>query len=452
MSSGLVAGAKRLRGSEEVKREVAAAPLDIRVIRGSGAELATLVRLVKKECVLLAQPPMTIKVYKALVAKKALAGPQIGKDRATLQSTSLDDFEGGSDDLATFVFKQRKWAAGDEGGSRVNDFWNFNGGRSAIAKAADPPVWKLRKPLKVNDADNGGWHADNPTEGKKDEPNTGRILSYHMTEGNFGGLHVRRGGAEIEIVVPRGAALYASNVVLRLEHKHGANGRCLSFVSEVSRPEVVVGATAAELEASSAAQPPLPLEKDFGVWEPWLWARGPKQKFGKGRGVGSPRRAATRFVLGPKAKGKRRKVKRKAAREIVRNMSPTEIKEACASIMSAMGASRSPPAAQYPRRPPRRFLIISPTPPTSMTLPRCPLSFRTGGENDHKKVAAKMRADGKNEAEIVIELQRRSASSASSGASTRSLSLRPRTPPPLCPRVASLKRAGGECGSATTMN
>jgi hypothetical protein len=55
-----------------------------------------------------------------------------------------------------------------------------------------------------------------------------------------------------------------------------------------------------------------------------------------------------------------------------------------------------------------------------------------------------MRADGKNEAEIVIELQRRSASSASSGASTRSLSLRPRRPstsPPRCFREAR----GGKC-------
>ena len=92
------------------------------------------------------------------------------------------------------------WAAGDKGGSLVNDFANINGGRSPAEKSADPLEWRLKTPLKNNDGDGGGWHADNPTEGKKDKPNTGRVLSYYMIEGQFGSLRVRRDGAEVELV------------------------------------------------------------------------------------------------------------------------------------------------------------------------------------------------------------------------------------------------------------
>ena len=51
-----------------------------------------------------------------------------------------------------------------------------------------------------------------------------------------GGLRVRRGAEELKIKVPCGCALYCTNEILQLEHAHGANGRCLSWVIEVSRP------------------------------------------------------------------------------------------------------------------------------------------------------------------------------------------------------------------------
>ena len=312
--------------------------LVVRVISGSPAAVASLTRIIVEQCTIVAQPPMSLEVYTALVDQKALAGQQIGKDRVTLQETTLDGFARDHGAIGTFVKLQRKWASGAEGGSRVNDFWNINGGRSPAEKIADPPEWRLTKPLKINDGDGGGWHADNPTEGKKGKPNTGRVLSYYMIEGQLGSLRVRRDDAEVELVVPRGAALYASVRVLALEHKHGINGRCVSFVTEVSRLEEVVGATVVELAASSAAQPPLPFGVDFKVWEPWKWAEGEKLKWGF-HGVGSPRRLAMSFVLGPKGgRGTRRKVTFNTARAIVADMSPEEIKKAASSVMGPRGA------------------------------------------------------------------------------------------------------------------
>jgi hypothetical protein len=303
---------------------------NVRVIRGSGAELASLLNFVERNCAVLAQTPMTPAAFEQLYANKDKAGYQKGKDRGTFQSTSLAKMQRDGGALGAFLDGHMTKAVGEDG-SVINIFLNVNGGCSPEETAAIP----LEHKIKSGGGDNGGWHHDNPSEGKKDQVNTGRILSYYMCDGQKGSLRVRRGSVEVEIIVPRGCSLYCTVELLDLDHAHGANGRSVTVVTEVHRPTPVVCASPAAIAEADAAQASLPLQERFGVWEPWLFFLGPVLKWGAGRGSGSVRRAAVAALWGPKGA---REMTRKDARERVKYMTLEEMKKTAETIYSAMGA------------------------------------------------------------------------------------------------------------------
>ena len=92
------------------------------------------------------------------------------------------------------------------------------------------------------------------------------------------------GGAEVEVILLRGCGIYCTVTLLAHLRVHGCNGRSLSHVIEVSRPDMPVAPSQAEIAAASAAQPALPLRKAFGDWRPERFT-GAKLKWGAGLGV-----------------------------------------------------------------------------------------------------------------------------------------------------------------------
>ena len=176
---------------------------------------------------------------------------------------------------------------------------------------------------------------------------------------------------QIEIVIPRGAAIYCSKELLALKHAHGANGRSISMVIEVSRPCMPAAASSKEIAAAAQAQPQLPLEEHFGgdKWQPADF-KGDKLKFGAGRGVGSVRRCAIAWLRGPKqGRGKRRLgLSRRHARARVDAMTQEEREAAAGAWGRFIGAlSQSEHISRHPQPPHTQHA----PPPRGWTRRRC---------------------------------------------------------------------------------
>ena len=159
-----------------------------------------------------------------------------------------------------------------------------------------------------------------------------------MIDGREGGLRVRRGAEELEIKVPRGCALYCTNEILQLEHAHGANGRCLSWVIEVSRPTMPTPATKQQKKEASEAQPSLPIREHLDDWKPESMFLGAKRKWGF-LGGGSVWRMAVAWVRGPRlGSGRRRLVSREQANALIEDMSDQERRDAASAQGAMIGA------------------------------------------------------------------------------------------------------------------
>ena len=321
-----------------------ASKLDITEVRGSGTrDMSHLRAVVTRGVTQIVQPVMSLAAYNQLVANKALAGAQIGKDRGTLQSTMLDDIVAhpeGREAAAHFIVAHRAFAAAcglsptAYDTALINDFLNFNGGRTDKEKKTDGPEWQTEASKKTGDHENGGYHVDNKTEGS-----THRLLGYYTQGDKRGSFRARRGEAEIVIYVARGCALLCSSEVLAMEHAHGIDGRCISIVSEIALPAevVVIGAPTAAVLAANAAQPSLPLDKDFGLWMPWLWFKGAVLKWGAGGG-GTQGRMVARKLRGPKVgKGGRRLMTKRQMREARAALDDDGLAEAAAVVARKMG-------------------------------------------------------------------------------------------------------------------
>ena len=145
---------------------------------------------------------------------------------------------------------------------------------------------------------------------------------------------------QIEITIPRGAGIYCTTALLSHEHAHGANGRSISGVFEVSLPNMPECASAEEIAAASEAQPELPLWEHLGDWGAAVKSfHGPTRKWGQ-NGGGSRRRTVVASLRGRvQGRGKRRLgLSRKAARAAVDKMSEEELEERASAWMRLIGA------------------------------------------------------------------------------------------------------------------
>ena len=206
------------------------------------ATRAEFVAFVEKNHVIQTMPEVTNEAFELLMEAKELAGHQVEKDRGTLQSTTIDAICDGDDKLADWLSAVRQPLTKEEC-KRINYFLNINSGRKS----------------------GKGWHHDNPTEGTKvTGPNSGRFIGYIMQDGACGTLSVRCGEHEYEIVVPPGCMLYATNELLTCqmacEHRHGAQGLCVSFVIEVACESMPVAATSEAIAAAAAARAAIHLD------------------------------------------------------------------------------------------------------------------------------------------------------------------------------------------------
>ena len=273
------------------------------------ATRAEFVAFVEKNHVIQTMPEVTNEAFELLMEAKELAGHQVEKDRGTLQSTTIDAICDGDDMLADWLSAVRQPLPKEEC-KRINYFLNINSGRKS----------------------GKGWHHDNPTEGTKvTGPNSGRFIGYIMQDGACGTLSVRCGEHEYEIVVPPGCMLYATNELLTCqmacEHRHGAQGLCVSFVIEVACENMPVAATSEAIAAAAAARAAIHL--DFAAHlEPWVpeeHFKGAKLKYGF-VGGGSVRRLAMAWYRGLKlGVGHPREMSKEAARALVSALSPEEL-------------------------------------------------------------------------------------------------------------------------------
>ena len=106
----------------------------------------------------------------------------------------------------------------------------------------------------------------------------------------------------------RAPALPQQKILEQTPHAHGCNGRCISFVTEVSLSSLPTAATVEEIAAAGEAQPSLPLREHLGNWTPARWFLAPVLDFGAGFGGGGSKRrlAMTQLIDQPKQKGQHR--------------------------------------------------------------------------------------------------------------------------------------------------
>ena len=252
-------------------------------------------------------PKMGEKAFEELMEAKNLAGHQKKKERGTFQAPILDLLRDGDDALARWIKAMRELLPKGKC-TYINDFLNINSGLCS----------------------DSGWHRDRPTEGTANAPNTGRAIAYVMQKGQRGSLRVRCGKFETEIEVPTGSAIYATNELLALEHCHGSNGLCLSYVLELSVQQMPEEAPRAAQDAAGKAQQAeeIDFEAHLCPWEPDTFFEGEKLKHGC-VGGGSLWRCAMAWYRGLKmGTGHPREMSKEAARALVSALSPGELADA----------------------------------------------------------------------------------------------------------------------------
>ena len=227
---------------------------------------------------------MSLAAFEALMGVTHLAGYQHGKDRGVFQEPTLLKLEEAGGALGSFLTSVHD-AVAAKGAEEINLFLPINGGNP-----------KLK---------DDGWHDDNPSEGPKGAPNSGRFLMYYMGDTKLGGLGLRGFDEELALDVPRGCMLVGANELLAkgsgVLHKHGANGKSITIVVEYHLPPdaIITTATPEEILAADRAQPQLPFDKYIPLWDPASLFKGSPLKWGFG-GCMTERRWAMYFVWGPK--------------------------------------------------------------------------------------------------------------------------------------------------------
>jgi hypothetical protein len=274
---------------------------------------------VEKQHAIVEAPVMTNEACAQLNESRELAGYQKHHNRGTMQHRTIMSLADNPDELGDFLDKADQAAAGN-GGEVINAFLNINRGASAGDAMEDEIAADAVQDEKTAGHDGGAWHRDSQST----EQVTGRLVMYYMLEGKRGCLCVRSGAYYREIVVPRGCAVYATRELLGLEHKHGANGVCVSIVWEVAWPTVPAPLTAEQIEVAERTQPPLPWTDHLLPWKPDDFFLGPARKHGQ-IGVGNHRRMAVSWLRGPRlGRGHPRAMTKEQARAIVEKLTPDE--------------------------------------------------------------------------------------------------------------------------------
>jgi hypothetical protein len=286
-------------------------------------------------------PLMDAEALQELLARKHLAGHQVAKQRGVLQFSTLKLLRGDPEtpNLGKYIDKLFEFAAAvAQDGKVLNMFLNFNRGLigdSLVVSDEDDDDFIGNDGNEPSD--NTLWHRDSPTRGS-----AGRIILSPVTPSS---IEVRRDDEVIELAVPAGMALMASNRILALpgmEHRHAAKDPGISVVIEMSCPEEAfngdvhgpyTAAPAAHSRVAIAALPSLAstIRSELRPWEPQKFFEGNKLDWGIGRAGagGSQWRMAVAYVRGPRlGRGKRRPVSVVEARQIVGDMSAEQREEA----------------------------------------------------------------------------------------------------------------------------
>ena len=257
----------------------------------------------KRSCIVV-QPQLTEVAFLQLMELMHVAGYQRAKARGTFQQREILQIAAAGGELGDYLNTNLAHTRGD--GKHVNIYINLNEGKSGggdeCGDAGETDI----------------FHTDTPSEGASI-----RCFNYFLPVGKVAGLKVRYGRTVLLIEVPRGCGLEVEVELLKkIEHAHGANGRSISVCTEVNR-HLGTAASPAEI-AAAASQPSLPLQKYLGHWQPEKMFLGNPSKVGSGSG--SVRRMALTQLAPPKpGKGMHRpRGSVIAARHEVETKSPEE--------------------------------------------------------------------------------------------------------------------------------
>ena len=309
--------------------------LKLAVVRGDprSPKARAYLKFIRGNVALLSLTPMSPAALADLTSPGVLAraNAQIGKDRGTVQNNVLKEFAHGAGAGAQFL-RDHAAAVARIGAFDFKAFFNYNGGRNPLEVLTDldsdafleywMTVDKLKclkkKKVGASNAENGDFHCDHFSAGGT---TNARIISYYMQAGELGSIEMRRDGVVVKMEVPPGTSVYMTKPLLEEEHRHAANGRNISFVTEVYMPAFPTSATSAEITAAGAAQPSLTrgLLAAFGKWQPWLFFN---SKSGVGFTPASAFKCAVSEIWGAKFG---RFMSRRQALEILANKSDEEI-------------------------------------------------------------------------------------------------------------------------------
>ena len=307
----------------------------IRVEGGTEQEQSEFLHFLLDNFFLVKQTPLSPAALRELGTLKAMAGFQQSKCRGTFQCNFINDIARGHTDLGAFFNNVRiSLEEGAEAEHFVNSFANINEG-----------VNRGGATVKM-------WHRDNFSEGTAAYETNMRAIFAYMEPGKTGRLLVMSDADQpvtVYISIPKGCGILGTCEGLRMRHRHGSAGHCLTMINELSVDRVsmfVEGAPSADrLAAIAADQPLLDITASLGPFNAADFKASPS-RFGGGFGGGSQRRlakAALRGLAGRRSEGSKRKMTSQQANEMISVASKEEI-EGWASkgglIIAAMGYVR----------------------------------------------------------------------------------------------------------------
>jgi len=149
-----------------------------------------------------------------------------------------------------------------------------------------------------------------------------RVISYYKQDG-VASLDMVIDGVSRTMVVPSGFAAIVPRKILWDPHRHGAQGRCISFIMDVNKMpdfDEAIG------NNDSAQFSPTHIDLSyFDKWDPAVLFQGPPYKWYWG--VMTNDRWAMYQLRGPKVRGQRRLMTKRAARTELFGMTEEEIEK-----------------------------------------------------------------------------------------------------------------------------
>jgi hypothetical protein len=283
--------------AQSTKRQRKSLPLVDGLIKD--LPIASLDMLLNLDIHRLSLPIVTTDLWETMTANLDKAGYQGGKDRAAWQWNSLRELRDENENLEDWLSSVSDVAEKMGASGIINAFACVNAGSNTSRET----------------------HVD-----RFSGVATHRLLSYIVNQACDSVLVITIAEQFHQVVIPSGTAILVPEAVLALPHMHGTADVNFVFIAELF---IAGGVDLSLLTITSAAQPPLLFDSfatALSAEQPTDFFLGSPSRF---HGFGPPTREESMRYLAISAllrtKGDRTYGSKKAAREAVRGMTPSEV-------------------------------------------------------------------------------------------------------------------------------